>query len=297
MPHKAGSLFAVLVVTGILVACGHSGSGPSLTPPAPTEFTQPRRVTILGYTGDAMEPCLSPDGLVLFFNNRNDPAVDTNLHFADRVDPLTFQYRGEVAGANSTSLDAVASMDASGLVYFISTRSYATTLSTVYRGAWSAGALTNLELVGGIPATAAGQVIFDACISLDGNLLWFAEGDYRTGTLTTANLVLARKSAAGFARSADSATLLQQVNLAGGTQYAPAVFGAGLELFFTRLQGGTPVIYTAFRPDTASAFGPAHAIQAITGFAEAPALSSDGKSLYYHALVNGQFVLYRVTRP
>jgi hypothetical protein len=284
------------LLVGLQVACGSSTASPP--PPPPTlEFTQPLRVTLLGYPGDAMEPCISPDGQVLFFNNLNSPAVDTNLYYATRVDALTFQFQGAVGGANSSALDAVASMDLSGLFYFISTRSYATTAATVYRGSWSAGALANLELVGGIPASGPGRVIFDAGISPDGGTLCFAEGDYSTGSLTTAELVLADKTATGFLRSPQSATLLQQVNRAGGTQYAPALAATGLELFFTRLQGGTPAIYTATRSTTAMPFGAPHLIQALSGFVEAPSLSADGKALYFHAYVGNQFAIYRATRP
>jgi Tol biopolymer transport system component len=247
-----------------------------------------------------MEPFLSLDGTTLFFNN-NNTAADTNLYYAQRVDALTFQYKGPVSAANSTALDGVPSMDQSGRFYFISTRSYYTDLSTVYRGDWSAGTLPNVAPVAGIPSSALGMLIFDAGISADGNTLCFAEGDYSSGTLTTSNLVLADKTATGFSRSAQSATILQQVNLAGGTQYAPAFSTDGLELYFTRLvgglQAGTPVIYVATRASSTSAFGAPHAIQALTGFVEAPSPSVDGKSLYYHARVNGQFAIYRATRP
>jgi hypothetical protein len=58
-----------------------------------------------------MEPSISRDGQYLFFNNSNDPSVNTNLHWAERIDDLTFQYRGEIAGVNTTSLEGVASMD------------------------------------------------------------------------------------------------------------------------------------------------------------------------------------------
>lgn len=282
------------LLVSLQAACGSSARS---APPPDLEFAQPQRVTIQGYAGDAMEPCISPNGQVLFFNNLNSPAVDTNLYYATRVDALTFQFQGEVSGANSTALDAVASMDNSGLFYFISTRSYATTASTIYRGSWSAGVLSNLELVSGIPASAPGRVIFDAAISPDGTTLCFAEGDYSTGTLTTADLMLANRTATGFARSPQSASLLQQVNLAGGTQYAPALSASGLELFFTRIQGGAPAIFTATRTSTATPFGAPHLIQALSGFVEAPSLSADGKSLYYHAYVGNQFVLYHATRP
>jgi hypothetical protein len=217
------------------------------------------------------------------------------------VNALTFQYKGPVSAANSTALDGVASMDQNGKFYFISTRSYYTDLSTVYSGDWSSGALSNVAKVAGIPASTLGMLIFDAGISADGNTLCFAEGDYSSGTLTTSNLVLADKTATGFTRSTQSATILQQVNLAGGTQYAPAFSADGLELYFTRLvgglQAGAPSTFVATRASTTSAFGAPHAIQALTGFVEAPSLSADGKSLYYHARVNGQFQIYRATRP
>ena len=58
-----------------------------------------------------------------------------------------------------------------------------------------------------------------------------------------------------------------------------------------------PVIYTATRSSTSEPFGKPRKIEAITGFAEAPALSPDEKSLYYHVNVSGRFVIYRVTRP
>jgi len=44
-----------------------------------------------------MEPFITRDGRYLLFNNSNDPLVDTNLHYAERIDDLTFAYRGEIA--------------------------------------------------------------------------------------------------------------------------------------------------------------------------------------------------------
>ncbi len=85
--------------------------------------------------------------------------------------------------------------------------------------------------------------------------------------------------------------------------YAPDVSKSGLEFFFTRidlvgsLPKPPPVIYTATRCKQSQPFGKPRKIEAITGFAEAPALSPDEKSLYYHLQVNGTFVIYRLTRP
>jgi Tol biopolymer transport system component len=245
-----------------------------------------------------MEPFLSPDGRTLFFNNSNDPAVDTNLHWAERVDDATFQYRGLLSGANTGSLDAVPSMDAAGTFCFVSTRSYDQTQSTLYRGSYQAGTLAGVELIPGLAASAPGLVILDAFLSPDGNSIWFAEGDYSSGHLTTSKLWLALRSGGAFARSPDSGAILQQVNLPGGTQYAPALTASGLELFFTRLEGAQSTsIYRASRANAASAFGPPVRIASITGFAEAPTLSADGKTMYFHKLENNRFVIYRVTRP
>jgi hypothetical protein len=74
-------------------------------------FSPPRRVSIRGYSGDAMEPFLSRDGKYLFFNNLNDPHTNTNVYRAERIDDLTFQFKGEIGGVNTSSLEGVPSMD------------------------------------------------------------------------------------------------------------------------------------------------------------------------------------------
>ncbi|MBN2098018.1 MAG: hypothetical protein JW753_00320 [Dehalococcoidia bacterium] len=108
----------------LLVALG-GGCEPAEAPePQPGDFANPERVTILGYSDHAMEPFISRDGKYLFFNNSNDPDVDTNLYWAERIDDLTFQYKDEIGGVNTTALEGVASMDRNGVFYFISTRSY-----------------------------------------------------------------------------------------------------------------------------------------------------------------------------
>src|SRR6267378_5879458 len=134
-------------------------------------FTNPERVTIKDYTRDAMEPFISLAGNYLFFNDSNNPppGTSTKLYYATRIDDVTFQYVGEIAGVNATGLNAVASMDSRGKFYFISTRSYMQTFSTVYRADFSAGSVANVELVPGISRHKLGWVNFDAGISPDGN--------------------------------------------------------------------------------------------------------------------------------
>ena len=285
-----------------LSACGggSSGAGASTPPATYTVFSNPTAVMVTGYTGDAMEPFISKDGQYLFFNNRNDPSIDTDLYYASRVDDQTFTFLGPVPGVNSPALDAVASLDTLWTFYFVSSRSYATTLSTIYSGQFSATGVGNVALVSGISMLQPGSVNFDAEISADGQTLWFNDGQFSsTGALEAARIVIAHRQATTFVRQVDSATLLATVN-ASGLNYAPSVSVDGLELFLTRVDsttsGATPAIYRATRTDTTSAFAAPELVSGPTGFVEAPSLSADGHLLYFHKMVNGTFVIYHLER-
>jgi WD40-like Beta Propeller Repeat len=286
----------------LLEACG-GGSSPlvaaSSAGPDYTAFANPTPVTIAGYSGDAMEPFISKDGQYLFFNNSNDPAVNTDLYYASRVDDVNFTFQGPVQGVNTPSLDAVASLDTLGNFYFISNRSYATTLSTIYRGSFAAGAVTMVTLVAGVSQQKAGMVNFDAEISADGKTLWFVESHFTDGSPDAADIAIADRQGDGFERRTDSASLLQTVNTPA-LEYAPCISADGLELLFTRydptVAGSAPAIYRATRGDVNSAFGAPQRVAAATGFVEAPTLSADGHSLYFHKKENHAFVIYRVTR-
>jgi hypothetical protein len=265
-----------------------------------TAFQHPERVTIANYSGDAMEPFVTHDGRFLLFNNRNDAGVDTNLHYAERIDGLHFVYRGEIQGVNTSALEGVPSVSCAGDFYFVSTRSYAQTFSTIYRGRFSAGVATGIELVPGISRHTPGWVNFDAEVSADGQTLYAVDSRFSAGgTPLSADLFIARKRADGFVRAADSAGLLRLVNT-DELEYAPAVSADGLELFFTRVKeiraGAEPRIWRSLRRSVREPFGAPQPVGAIAGFAEAPTLAPDGLSLYYHARANGRFVIFRVTR-
>jgi hypothetical protein len=268
-------------------------------------FTNPEPVTIEGWTQDAMEPFISPDGNYLFFNNSNS-APTTNLYYATRIDDVTFQFQGEIAGANGgpTTLSAVPSMDMSDTFYFVSNRSYRTTLSTIYSGTFSDGTLSNIALVPGVSKQMLGDVNIDQCISPDGTTLYFVDAVIKgSGPVpSAASIQIATRNGDQFVRLKNSARLMRKINT-HSLNYAPDVSKSGLEFFWTRIPivNSKPkppsVIYTATRSDVTKPFGKPHKIKAITGFAEAPALSPDEKSLYFHLQVNGTFEIYRVTRP
>jgi hypothetical protein len=270
-------------------------------------FTNPEHVTIEGYTQDAMEPFISPDGNYLFFNNSNS-ASTTDLFYATAVDTtgLTFQFQSEIAGANAGpgTLTAVPSMDINNTFYFISPRSYmAPTYSTIYSGTFSNGSLSNVALVQGVSKEKPGDVNFDQCISPDGGTLYFVDGIFNGGSVpAAASIAIAKRTGDQFTRLKNSAEIMRKINT-HDLNYAPDVSKSGLEFFFTRIPivrsqpKPPPVIYTATRSSVTKPFGKPRKIAAITGFAEAPALSPDEKSLYFHLNVSGTFEIYRVTRP
>jgi hypothetical protein len=247
-----------------------------------------------------MEPFVTSDGKYLLFNNLNDPAVNTNLHYATRIDALTFDYKGEIAGVNTPSLEGVPSMDRNGNLYFVSTRSYDSTFSTLYRGRFRDGKVTDVELVPGVSLRKPGIVNFDAEISEDGNTLYFVDGDFTSNPRpSSADIVIATRDGNGFRRDPNSAEIMRNINTSA-LEYAPSISADGLELFFTRVDRITPTamptIYRAVRNSRTVPFKPPQRIAAIEGFVEAPTLDANGRALYYHKRENGHFVIYRVTR-
>jgi hypothetical protein len=292
-----------LGVSSVLLSCGPLHGGEGMAPhlaPGYMGFSEPRRVTLRGYNGDAMEPFITKDGRYLLFNNRNDPRINTNLHFAERFDDLTFDYRGELKGVNTPALEGVPSLDREGHLFFISTRSYGETLSTLYRGRFNDGRVSGVELVTGVSRQQIGMVMFDAEIAADGGTLFIVDGEFSGGpNPKTADIAIAVRDTSGFRRLPSSAELLKDVN-GRALEYAPTVSNDMLELFFTRagdLSGSAqPVILRAVRQRTDEPFGMPEKVMAITGFAEAPTISGDGRSLYYHKLEGTRFAIFRVAR-
>ncbi len=248
-----------------------------------------------------MEPFLTRDGRYLFFNNLNQPTVNTNLYYAERIDDLTFQYKDEIRGVNTAALEGVATMDRDGNFFFVSPRSYDESLSTIYRGRWDSGRVSDVKLVPEISRKQPGIVNFDVEISLDGNTMYFVDGVFRQGgdSPLKADLVVATRHDSGFRRDERSTRLLARLNT-DALEYAPCISADGLELFFTRFDPSlksTPMaIYRSARPGLSAAFGPAQRISAINGLVEGPTISTDGKRLYYHRKDGGSFVIFMVRR-
>ncbi len=243
-----------------------------------------------------MEPFITRDGRFLFFNNSNDPSANTNLHYAERINDVTFEYKGEIEGVNTEALEGVPTMDRDGNFYFVSTRSYKETLSTIYRGRFSGGTVTGVDLVAGISDKRPGRVNFDVEISAGGDTLYFVDGIFSGKPVPEkADIAIAVRDGAGFQRWQKSTELLKNINT-DALEYAACISTDELELSFTRLGDRGTAIYRSTRKTVAQPFGPPERLVAIEGFVEAPTLSDDGRSLYYHKKEGELFVIYRVTR-
>lgn len=282
----------------LLAACAQA---PEPAPPEWARFGQPQPVMIRGYDGDAMEPFLARDGGVLFFNNSNAPSAQTDLHWAERIDDTTFQYRGPLNGANGMALDAVASMSADSRFRFISTRSYEATLGTVYCAAWRDESLDAPALQDDVSVRIPGRLMFDLEVAADATTLIVADGEFRGGAMpASADLRLARWRDGRFVLTPEDDALFAAVNTRV-LEYAAAISADGLTLAFTRLEGQFPFVRTSIwlarRSESNAAFEPPVRLDTIDGeLIEGPTFSPDGNTIYYHRKTGDHFAIWRVTR-
>lgn len=320
----------VLLIFGALAQFGCSNNDndtPNDTPEQKTPaFQNPRAVTVQGYSGDLMEPAISRDGETLFFNNLNAEQLpsgasnETDLHYAKRIDDITFDYAGEVNGANidtipdQNELEGVASSDKNNRFYYIYTGDYFDNnspnyLRSIFYGDFSNGSLSGIQSIpnlktsrstGGGPVP--GELNFDAEIHYDGNELYFVEGIFSGSPFPDeGNIGLATKVNGVFTVHSDSENLFANIN-SNALEYAPSISTNSLEFYFTRATGSVETgvdfgVYIATRNSVSEPWNNVKQIEIITGkITEAPSISFDGKLLYYHQKVNGLYQVYVVER-
>jgi len=298
-PRSSWLPWTVATIVALLMSA--TGSEAEAASPATSiyqGFLHPRPVVIRGYTGNAMEPFVTPDGKYMLFNNSNS-AEHTTLRYATRLDDTTFLYGGKVSGANdSHALTAVPTVTADGTLYFTSTRSYPQTLSTVYEAQFRDGEATDVALVAGLAAPRPGIVNFDVDVASDGHSLYVSQGAFSGGSSPdAASIVLYTGRAEGFTRDPSSDRLMKDVNDPSALNYAADISPDGLVLFFTRsVAGAPPQVYRAERSDPSRPFGNVQLVGAATGYVEAPSLSGDGRLLYYHHKTGNHFMIFVVSR-
>ena len=282
--------FGALMMLGCLAPTGAAQ--------AAQQVQQVQQVTISGYSGTAMESFVSRDGRYLLFNNSNDPRSNTDLFYALRKNDLEYVFKGPVRGINTPALEGAPTLDRTGTLYFVSTRSYAQTSCTIYSAQFRAGGVSTPRLVDSICLHQPGVVNFDVDITPDGEVLTFVDSQFGPdGQPQTAQLVMANRQDTGFVRLKNSAALLAQVNT-GRLQYAPALSANHLELWFTRADpassGGRPQIWHAQRSSPTAPFGAPTRLEGLGDFVEGPALSANEKCLYFHRKVGSSFRIFTV---
>lgn len=289
-------------------------------------FQNPRAVTVQGYSGDLMEPAISRDGKTLFFNNLNAEKLpsgasnETNLHYATRIDDITFDYIGEVNGANidtlpdQNELEGVASSDKNNRFYYIYTGDYFDTngpnyLRSIFYGDFSNGGFSGIQSIPNLKTNRPteenpmpGELNFDVEIHYNGEELYFVEGIFSGSSFPDeGNIGLATKVNGVFTVHPDSENLFANIN-SNALEYAPSISTNSLEFYFTRATGSVETgvdfgVYVAIRNLVSEAWDNAERIDVITGeITEAPSISFDGKLLYYHQKVTGLYQVYVVER-
>ncbi|MES2836901.1 MAG: hypothetical protein V4667_05220 [Bacteroidota bacterium] len=264
-------------------------------------FDTPVKATISGYTGNIMEPFITKDDKILFFNNLNSQPENTNLHWALKINDTLFSYQGEIANVNSPEIEGVASMDANNNFYYVSTNNYASTLKSLYYAEFNNGTLSNNTTIENIAKEKNYWINFDAEITNDGNQLFYVEAKMDSKAIPVkADIFIAKKNNTNFEKIESSSKTLATVNT-NELEYAPCISSNYLELFFTRLKtpinsNSKPQIYYCTRKTTDAPFGKAVLIENFDGFVEAPTLTNDGKTIYYHKHVDGKFSLFMSKR-
>jgi hypothetical protein len=265
-------------------------------------FSNPQPVQIEGYAGSAEEPFISADGRFLLFNSL-ESQPHYSLRYAQALGGQAFRYAGELVGEgvnDPESSSGAPTLDAAGNLYFISPRSYFQTLSTVYAGQFNEGQVSGLHLVAGVSAPMLGKVDFDVGASPDGSALYVAEGLFGEGGVpSSARIVIFERQGGSFVADPLGESMLEAVNEVAALVYAPDLSYDELELFFTAASpaiGQAPAIYRATRATTSAPFGHVERVAAISGFAEAPSVSADGTTLYYHEQAGSEFHTMTVRR-
>ncbi len=290
-----------LAVLGVTAPCSKAPEAdPAVAYP---EFVDESAVTISGYDADAMEPFVTRDGRYLFFNSLND-GVGTSLYYALRESDTHFVFRGEIAGVNGRPphLDAVASMDAAHVFYYVSTRDYPAEIRNLRSGRFADGSVTGVVPVDGdfYVRSPAGWLVMDAEIASDGGSLYYVNARFDGRALPVeARIGLARREGTAFVADRSSDALFAQVNDDGYLVYAPATFAEASELYFTRIRKGSLVseICVSILPEGAAAYSRPKRMEVSGSLVEAPTLTNDGTRIYYHKKTSdGRYRVFTMRR-
>jgi len=294
---------SLLIITAIfLFSC--SSSDDSIDPTnSQIKYGKPLEVNIDGYTADAMEPFISPDGTTLYFNSLND-GNNTKLYYATKTNTTTFTFKGELIGANEinpSQLNAVADLDSNNNFYWTSVREYPDKRDNLHFGTLTNGTVTNIARVqGDFYILESGWILMDHGVNYDGSILYYNNARFDDtlclGPCET-QLGIAQKTSQGnFEKISNSDDILQNISNANYIYYAPNISKDNLELYYTRylkenVNSNTIVeICIATRTSNNAIFSEPKVLFSNTlenGIIEAPTLTTDKQFMYYHKKING----------
>jgi hypothetical protein len=304
-----GGIGAVFVVLLVWVAHQRLSAAPA---PAVsnTAFPNPQPVTILGYTGSAEVPYLTPDGNYLIFDDRTDPGTpNVKIHYAKRVNDTTFQYVGQVGNVNFPgTINFEMTLDDHNNFYFtrIDVPPHPNGQPSLYRGVWQNGTVTGIAPVPGL-TQAPGVINQDSTPSHDGRQLIFDAWDYlhkclsyklavenANGSFTVTDQ--SQPQLASYRQVFKNVTISNYLNQCTPLPYPGMTHSmlmgpvslshSGLAVVFTVIQptGGMPVekYYIATRSSTSQPFGQTQTMIANGRSAEGGSFSADDSLLYFH---------------
>lgn len=272
-----------------------------------SEFINEKKVTILGYTGNAMEPFITKNDKYLFFNNlREDNNKD--IYYATKINDTTFEFKGEIQGVNTSYVDANPTMDSLNNFYFISTRNLVNGNKTIYSGIFDNGTIINLHQINGtVNVPTPFWINMGVEISKDGNTLLVSNAKFNIGENFPykGNIRFAIKSGDDYNIPDDEQDILTNINTDDAIEYAGELSADELEIFYSQVTLSNPVVfklYYAKRKKANDVFGKPISItepfkKSRYAVIEAPSLSNNGKRLYYHKLdSSGTYSIFMLSR-
>lgn len=263
-------------------------------------FTSSHEIALLDYAGDAMEPGISSDGQLLFFNSNGG---DKNLFVAKRNDDFSYNSVRKLSEINSSSVDSSPEVVDESL-FFTSLVNYPGNSKTLFIGEINGDKIQNVKpLKGNLYTGNLQETSLDPDVTANQEILFFVQGRFGGGSMPKAmDIQLAYHiSGESYVVPNNSSEILKNINT-DNLEYAPAISKDGRELFFTRATksaSGNIVkveIMQATRERLSQSFGQSKVVSVADGFVEGPSLSADGKFLYYHKKVGDKFIIFVAKR-
>jgi len=304
LPHQILKIILAIIILSIISSCKKE----TITDPETnnSDFSNERKVSINGYSSDAMEPFISKDDGYMFFNNHQG-VNSKDIYYAEKIDDTTFLFKGEVQGVNTEFVDGNPTMDANNNFYFISTRDLDSGIKTIFSGIFNNGTVSNLHKINGtVNIPTPYWINMGVEISTDNKTLFTSNAKFNIGDNfpNEGNIRFAVKTNDEYNIPSNEADILININNDQSIQYAGETSIDELEIFYSQVTLSDPPIFKLFYSNRSKLDEVFSIPQEITepfkdnpnAFVEGPSLSADSKRLYYHKLENEVFSIFMLSR-